>query len=141
MSLRSTTLRLGISATAVALTATAALTTTATASHASHASHMSHASHAEAQAPTPRTAPDRNDPPPIYKGRVNARNGLLLRDSPTRGSRIVRTEPYGAYVHIFCKTRGESVENNDRWYLLTDGTWAWGAAAFIDNIGPAPRWC
>ncbi|MEU0168415.1 hypothetical protein ABZ214_23660 [Streptomyces iakyrus] len=25
--------------------------------------------------------------------------------------------------------------------VTTDGTWAWGAARYIDNIGPAPRWC
>ncbi|ARX86413.1 hypothetical protein SMD44_05884 [Streptomyces alboflavus] len=44
-------------------------------------------------------------------------------------------------MHIFCKARGEYVHHNDRWYLLTDGTWAWGAAHYIANIGPAPRWC
>ncbi|GGR67580.1 hypothetical protein GCM10010252_01660 [Streptomyces aureoverticillatus] len=44
-------------------------------------------------------------------------------------------------MHIFCKARGQSVHRNDRWYLLTDGTWAWGAAHYIHHIGPAPRWC
>ncbi|SDJ78326.1 SH3 domain-containing protein [Streptomyces indicus] len=138
MSLRSTALRLGISAAVGALCVTGAAVP-ASASTPAPAS-------APASAPLNDTergtsaAPGNNNPP-VYKGRVSARNGLLLRDSPTRGARIVRTEPYGAYVHIFCKTRGSSVEGNDRWYLLTDGTWAWGAAAYIDNIGPAPRWC
>ncbi len=39
------------------------------------------------------------------------------------------------------KTSGDRVDGNDRWYLLTDGTWAWGAARSIENVGKAPRWC
>ncbi|MEW2544877.1 SH3 domain-containing protein [Streptomyces sp. NPDC047002] len=76
-----------------------------------------------------------------YKGRVVARGGLYLRDKPTRGSRVVGLAKYGTVVHIFCKTRGDSVDGNNRWYLLTDGTWAWGSARYIDNIGAVPRWC
>ncbi|MGX2994566.1 SH3 domain-containing protein [Streptomyces sp. JNUCC 64] len=76
-----------------------------------------------------------------YKGRITARSGLLLRDSPTRGSRVLRKEPHGAIVSIYCKTRGDRVEGNDLWYLLTDGTWAWGAAHYIDNIGKVPHYC
>ncbi|MEU5435218.1 SH3 domain-containing protein [Streptomyces sp. NPDC020719] len=76
-----------------------------------------------------------------YTGRVTAKSGLLLRDKPTRSSRIVGTAPYNSIVHIFCKTRGDSVEGNNRWYLLMDGTWAWGSAFYIDNLGPVPRWC
>lgn len=76
-----------------------------------------------------------------YKGRVIARSGLYLRDRPTRGSRVIRVAAYKSIVHIFCKTRGDNVGGNDRWYLLTDGTWAWGAARYIENIGAAPRWC
>lgn len=76
-----------------------------------------------------------------YKGRVIARTGLLLRDKPTRSSRVIGTAAYGQIVHIFCKTRGDNVNGNNRWYLLTDGTWAWGSAAYIENIGEAPRWC
>ncbi|WP_405612266.1 SH3 domain-containing protein [Streptomyces sp. NBC_01508] len=79
--------------------------------------------------------------PREYKGRVTAKTGLLLRDKPTRGSKVIGTAAYGSIVHIFCKTRGDNVNGNDRWYLLTDGTWAWGSAAYIDNIGQAPRWC
>ncbi|WP_018535298.1 MULTISPECIES: SH3 domain-containing protein [unclassified Streptomyces] len=82
-----------------------------------------------------------NNNPPVYKGRVVAKSGLHLRDAPTRGSRIVRTEPYNAIVPIFCKTGGDNVEGNHLWYLLTDGTWAWGSAKYINNIGAAPRWC
>ncbi|MFG2502324.1 SH3 domain-containing protein [Streptomyces sp. NPDC048441] len=82
-----------------------------------------------------------NDHPRIYKGRITAKSGLLLRTAPTRGSQVIRSEPYGKVVSIFCKTTGDHVSGNNRWYLLTDGTWAWGAAHYIANIGPAPRWC
>ncbi|MFD6424508.1 SH3 domain-containing protein [Streptomyces sp. NPDC060198] len=76
-----------------------------------------------------------------YRGRVIARPSLLLRDRPTRSSRVVGELPYGTIVDIFCKTRGDSVDGNDRWYLLTNGTWAWGSARYIENIGAAPEWC
>ncbi len=76
-----------------------------------------------------------------YKGRVTAKSGLLLRDKPTRSSRVIGSRPYGAVVHIFCKTHGENVHGDSHWYLLTDGTWAWGSARYIADIGPAPRTC
>ncbi|MFJ9178336.1 SH3 domain-containing protein [Streptomyces sp. NPDC102360] len=81
------------------------------------------------------------DKPPVYKGRVIAKSGLLLRDAPARGAKVVRSEPYHAIVPIFCKTSGDSVGGNSYWYLLTDGTWAWGSAKYIANIGAVPRWC
>ncbi|MEI7034657.1 SH3 domain-containing protein [Streptomyces pratensis] len=76
-----------------------------------------------------------------YKGRVIARPYLLLRDKPTRSSRIVGSVEYGSIVSIFCKTTGDNVDGNNRWYLLSDGTWAWGSARYIENIGAAPQWC
>jgi uncharacterized protein YgiM (DUF1202 family) len=76
----------------------------------------------------------------LYKGVVTA-NTLALRSAPNRGSQIIRHAHKGDIVSIFCKTGGETVKGNPLWYLLTDGTWAWGAARYIDNIGPAPRWC
>ncbi|MFD3517202.1 SH3 domain-containing protein [Streptomyces sp. NPDC058657] len=80
--------------------------------------------------------------PRYTQGRVTAKSGLRLRDKPTRSSRIIRTEPYGATVHIFCKTTGDHVGNNNHWYLLTDGTWAWGSAQYIvPKRGHNPRWC
>ncbi|WP_223776748.1 SH3 domain-containing protein [Streptomyces sp. 135] len=78
---------------------------------------------------------------PVYKGRVTAKSGLLLRDSPHRGSRVVRSEPHGKVVTIYCKTKGDRVGRTNHWYLLTDGTWAWGSANYIATIGKAPRWC
>ncbi|AZM55510.1 SH3 domain-containing protein [Streptomyces sp. WAC 01529] len=79
--------------------------------------------------------------PPVYKGRVTAKSGLLLRETPTRGGRVVRHVPHGKVVTIFCKTKGGHVGRTNHWYLLTDGTWAWGSAHYIANIGKAPRWC
>lgn len=80
-------------------------------------------------------------PKVTYRGRVIARPSLLLRDRPTRSSRVVGEVPYGTIVDIFCKTRGDDVDGNDRWYLLTNGTWAWGSARYIENLGAAPDWC
>jgi uncharacterized protein YgiM (DUF1202 family) len=76
----------------------------------------------------------------LFQGVVTA-NTLALRSAPNRGSQIIRHAHKGDIVSIFCKTGGETVDGNPLWYLLTDGTWAWGAARYIDNIGPAPRWC
>ncbi|MDX2547358.1 SH3 domain-containing protein [Streptomyces sp. WI04-05B] len=77
----------------------------------------------------------------LYKGIVTANGGLRLRSAPNRGSAIIRVAPKGSIVTIFCKVGGENVDGNSLWYLLTDGTWAWGAARYIDNIGAAPRFC
>ncbi|MFJ8993838.1 SH3 domain-containing protein [Streptomyces sp. NPDC102279] len=83
----------------------------------------------------------RQDNPRRYKGRITARGGLALRSAPNRGSQLIRVARQGEIVSIFCKTPGQRVDGNPLWYLLTDGTWAWGPARYIDNIGPAPRWC
>ncbi|MEV0486559.1 SH3 domain-containing protein [Streptomyces sp. NPDC050508] len=81
-----------------------------------------------------------HDNPRLYHGIVTA-GQLALRSRPDRGSRIIRYAYRGEHVEIFCKTNGSNVQGNHLWYLLTDGTWAWGSARYIDNIGPAPRWC
>ncbi|MER6204509.1 MULTISPECIES: SH3 domain-containing protein [unclassified Streptomyces] len=81
-----------------------------------------------------------HDNPRLYRGVVTA-DQLALRSRPDRGSRIIRYAYRGERVSIFCKTGGSNVQGNPLWYLLTDGTWAWGSARYIDNIGPAPRWC
>ncbi|MFG2572332.1 SH3 domain-containing protein [Streptomyces sp. NPDC048481] len=75
-----------------------------------------------------------------YRGRVTA-SELLLRSAPDRGSQVIRVARRGEIVSIFCRTPGQNVQGNSVWYLLTDGTWAWGAARYIDVIGTTPRWC
>ncbi|MFB7508751.1 SH3 domain-containing protein [Streptomyces broussonetiae] len=76
-----------------------------------------------------------------YKGVVTARDGMWLRDRSDRSSRRVRFVAKGKEVTIYCKMAGGGVLGNQVWYLLTDGTWAWGSARYIRNVGPAPRWC
>ncbi|KUL30320.1 SH3 domain-containing protein [Streptomyces regalis] len=81
-----------------------------------------------------------NDGRRFTTGRVTA-STLLLRSAPNRGSQVIRVAHRGDIVRIFCKTPGQPIQGNPLWYLLADGTWAWGAARYIDNIGAAPRWC
>lgn len=76
----------------------------------------------------------------LYKGVVTA-GTLALRSAPNRGGQIIRWAVRGEVVTIFCKTNGQNVQGNRQWYLLTDGTWAWGSARYIKDIGTAPRWC
>ncbi|WP_458245661.1 SH3 domain-containing protein [Streptomyces sp. MAI_2237] len=76
----------------------------------------------------------------LYRGVVTA-SELLLRSAPNRGSQVIRVAHRGEHVSIFCKTNGQSVQGNHLWYLLTDGTWAWGSARYIATIGATPRWC
>ncbi|MGV9272915.1 SH3 domain-containing protein [Streptomyces griseosporeus] len=66
---------------------------------------------------------------------------LLLRSAPNRGSQVIRTAHRGEVVNIFCQTQGQNVNGDRRWYLLTDGTWAWGSAFYIRTLGAEPRWC
>ncbi|MEU9326191.1 SH3 domain-containing protein [Streptomyces canus] len=81
-----------------------------------------------------------NHNPRLSRGVVTA-SSLALRSAPNRGGQIIRWADRGEVVSIFCKTNGQSVQGNRQWYLLTDGTWAWGPARYIRTIGTAPRWC
>lgn len=83
---------------------------------------------------------DRRDPR-FAEGRITSRDGLALHSRPSRGGRIIRIARFGERVAIFCQTAGERVGDNPFWYLLADGTWAWGPARHIVIIGPSPRWC
>ncbi|MFI8830459.1 SH3 domain-containing protein [Streptomyces afghaniensis] len=83
---------------------------------------------------------DHHRDPRTTRGVVTA-NTLALRSAPNRGSQIIRFAHRGDVVSIFCKWEGESVQGNRTWYLLTDGTWAWGSARFIDPIDRKPRRC
>ncbi|MFH8561115.1 SH3 domain-containing protein [Streptomyces sp. NPDC017988] len=144
MSLRTTTTRLGVLV-AVGALATLGLTGPAAAHDdpepkAPAAGHKTPATGHKTPA-TGHKTPVTDYKAPVYKGRVTAKSGLLLRDSPHRGSRVVRSEPHGKVVTIYCKTKGDRVGRTNHWYLLTDGTWAWGSANYIAAIGKAPRWC
>ncbi|MFJ8083921.1 SH3 domain-containing protein [Streptomyces sp. NPDC096205] len=78
--------------------------------------------------------------PRLYKGQVTA-STLLLRSAPNRGGQIIGSVRKGDIVNIFCKTTGENIYGNNRWYLLRDGSWAFASAYYIKTIGTAPRWC
>lgn len=83
-----------------------------------------------------------NQPTTLTKGKITAQGGLLLRDGPGRGYDVIRTAPLGEVVTIFCKVKGESIDHNSHWYLLTDGNWAWGSARYIEALGKKkPKWC
>ncbi|MFF7641339.1 SH3 domain-containing protein [Streptomyces canus] len=83
---------------------------------------------------------NQNQNPRLSRGVVTA-SSLALRSAPNRGGQIIRWAERGEVVSIFCRTNGQSVQGNRQWYLLTDGTWAWGSARYIRTIGSAPRWC
>jgi hypothetical protein len=83
---------------------------------------------------------NQNHNPRLSRGVVTA-GSLALRSAPNRGGQIIRWADRGEVVTIFCRTNGQSIQGNRQWYLLTDGTWAWGSARYIRTIGPAPRWC
>ncbi|BBC33011.1 hypothetical protein SGFS_043050 [Streptomyces graminofaciens] len=118
MSLRSLLVRFGIAAAGGALVALAA--TTPAAANGPREHHDNH----------PRTT----------KGTVTARTGLLLRSAPNRGGAVLGFKPYGATVNIFCRAQGQTIDGNRFWYLLTDGTWAWGSARYIATAR-TPRLC
>jgi len=120
MSLRILLMRFGIAATGGALVALAATTTPAAAGDEDRG--------------------NQGVPKRIVKGQVTARSGLILRSAPNRGGAVIRVAPYGEIVKIFCKTEGQNIDGNRLWYLLTDGTWAWGSARYIDTW-KTPRWC
>ncbi|WP_431036762.1 hypothetical protein ACQYWQ_21725 [Streptomyces sp. P6-2-1] len=88
---------------------------------------------------SPRAASGETEP--SAHGRVIAREGLSLRDSPRRAGTEVGRRPYGDSVAIHCAMRGERVQGEDRWYLLTDGTWVPAPSRSIATEGAAPRTC
>lgn len=97
-----------------------------------------------ALAAAPTAAPEKNasaEARPHYKGRVIAKSGLLIRSGPSQKHKVVGALPYGTVVNIVCKVNGQNIDGNPRWYLLSNGKWAWGAARYIVNIGAAPHWC
>ncbi|MFF7334154.1 SH3 domain-containing protein [Streptomyces sp. NPDC090306] len=139
-SLRSALTRLAIVTAAGALAAGAAVTP-AVADDGWGGSDSGHGRYDDGQQVGGDRGDHGRDNPRRYKGRITANGGLTLRSAPNRGARIIRVARQGEIVSIYCKTSGDNVQGNRLWYLLTDGTWAWGAAYYIDNIGPAPRWC
>jgi hypothetical protein len=76
-----------------------------------------------------------------YEGRVTANGGLLVRHLPTTASALEGKLSKGQQIEIVCKVRGSSVNGNDLWYSLPPTLNEWVAARYVQDIGPAPRWC
>jgi hypothetical protein len=65
-----------------------------------------------------------------------------VRGVTVPGDDIHEVDPVQARDQALNRLRGsEDVYGDSLWSLLADGTWAWGAARYIDNLGEAPRWC
>lgn len=94
-------------------------------------------------ATTPAAGAEQEDPrnsEQIVDGEVVARAGLVLRSAPTRGGSGIRVARDGEIVKIYCRTEGQSVDGDRQWFLLVDGSWAWGSARHIAPLN-TPRWC
>ncbi|MFD5595902.1 SH3 domain-containing protein [Streptomyces griseorubiginosus] len=135
MSLRS---RFSIAVTAGALAASALAVPAAAADDWDGAASTSHQSQNPSQSQSQGQSQNHNQR--LYRGVVTA-GSLALRSAPNRGGQIIRWAERGEVVSIFCKTNGQNVQGNRQWYLLTDGTWAWGSARYIRVLGTSPRWC
>lgn len=86
-----------------------------------------------------KSAPDKAKR--TYYGRVIAKTGLLVRNAPNQGGKVVGNLAKGSVVSIECKVNGQWIDGNPRWYKLSNGTYAWASARYIANIGAAPHWC
>ena len=76
-----------------------------------------------------------------YQGKVTASSGLTVRHLPTTASAAKGTVAKGTTVEIVCKVRGSSVGGNTIWYALPPTLNEWVSARYVENVGPAPRWC
>ncbi|MDX3074875.1 SH3 domain-containing protein [Streptomyces sp. MI02-7b] len=77
----------------------------------------------------------------LYQGRVIARIGLRVRSGPGTQFSSVGVLPYNALVSIVCKTNGQDIGGNPRWYRLAQNLYAWSAGRYIANVGASPRVC
>ncbi|MFD5897183.1 SH3 domain-containing protein [Streptomyces sp. NPDC060366] len=75
----------------------------------------------------------------VFRGRVIAHPALNVRKTPNTKYKPIRSIPYGTVVDIKCKSNGEVVDGNPRWYLLKNGGWV--AARWVENINGTPPWC
>lgn len=76
-----------------------------------------------------------------YVGRVNSNVGLQAHYVPTSAA-----PRYGSYgdqtrLELLCKVRSVPIGGNDLWYLVRGSKRRWVSARYVDNIGPAPRFC
>lgn len=76
-----------------------------------------------------------------YEGKAIANGGLTVRALPTTASAAKGSIAKGKVFPIVCKVRGTSVGGNNIWYALPPTLGEWVSARYVENVGPAPRWC
>lgn len=76
-----------------------------------------------------------------YEGKAVANGGLTVRALPTTASSAKGSIAKGHTFPIVCKVRGTSVDGNNLWYALPPALGEWVSARYVQNVGPAPRWC
>ncbi len=76
-----------------------------------------------------------------FDGRATANGGLTVRALPTTASAAKSSIAKGKVFPIVCKVRGTSVDGNSLWYALPPTLGEWVSARYVQNVGPAPRWC
>lgn len=64
-----------------------------------------------------------------------------MRALPTTASTAKGSIAKGKIFPIVCKVRGTSVDGNNLWYALPPTLGEWVSARYVQNVGPAPRWC
>ena len=140
MSLRSVFARVGIVAAGGALVTSAAVTPALADDGWGGSGDQSAASSQQHEESSESGHGGRHEDSRLARGIVTA-SELNLRSAPNRCGQVIRVAHRGERVSIFCKAPGQPVQGNHVWYLLTDGTWAWGSARYIKTIGTPPRWC
>jgi len=73
-------------------------------------------------------------------GRVIDPSGVDVHDEPNTSSRLIATLPYGTTVALRCKIQGETVDDNPRWYRLSDRD-GYVPARWVKIISGLPVWC
>lgn len=75
-----------------------------------------------------------------FKGKVIAKNGLVVRTAPSTHAGSAGSVAQGTTISIDCKVTGTRVDGNTLWYELSNGN-GWVSARYVDNIGAAPDRC
>ncbi|WP_208605829.1 hypothetical protein [Streptomyces albus] len=70
-------------------------------------------------------------------GTVISPSGVVKRAQPTTNSANLGALAYQAQVGLKCKVTGQTVDGNNIWYLLRDGS-GWVAARYVVNTGTVP---
>ena len=78
---------------------------------------------------------------PDAKGRVVARNSVVIRSGPSTRFQKVGQLNNGRVVRIVCKVRGQRIRGNAIWYKLDTRQREWVSASYVKNVGRIPRWC